>query len=157
MFKLFEKRLLNYNREILMKYYIATSLKRFKDHNLIRDELNKLGHIITYDWSIHGSVKNISLKRLKEVGEEMINAIKEADFIVVMIPGGKGTHVELGTAIAYNKPIFLHTLDPNLLQLGDQTSAFYYHSLMKPINCSLEKCSEFIDQHLKTSICSANL
>ena len=40
-----------------MKYYIATGIKRAKEHNLIRNALNKLGHMITYDWTIHGSVK----------------------------------------------------------------------------------------------------
>lgn len=135
-----------------MKYYIATSIKRAKEHNLIRDALNEFGHKITYDWTIHGSVKNTSLKRLKEVGEDMIDAIKYADFIVVLLPGGKGTHTELGAAISNNKLIFLHTLDPDLIQLGEKTCAFYYHRLIKQINCSLEKGAEFINQHLETLV-----
>ncbi|NGX56730.1 MAG: hypothetical protein K1060chlam5_00976 [Candidatus Anoxychlamydiales bacterium] len=133
-----------------MKYYIATSIKRAKEHNLIRDTLNKLGHMITYDWTIHGSIKKTSLKRLKEVGENMVDAIKHADFIVVLLPGGKGTHTELGASLAYNKPVFVHTLDLNLMQLGDQTCAFYYHRLIKHVDCSLEKGAEFINQQLET-------
>ncbi|NGX35747.1 MAG: hypothetical protein K1000chlam1_00580, partial [Candidatus Anoxychlamydiales bacterium] len=132
-----------------MKYYIATSIKRAKELNLIRDALNEFGHKITYDWTIHGSVKNTSLERLKEVGEDMIDAIKEADFIVVLLPGGKGTHTELGASIAYNKRIFLHTLDPELIQLGEKTCAFYFHRLIKHVESPFEEAAKFIDQHLK--------
>lgn len=132
-----------------MKYYIATSIKRAKEHNLIRDALNELDHKITYDWTIHGSVKHTSITRLKEVGEDMIEAIKYADFIVVLLPGGKGTHTELGASLAYNKTVFLHTLDPDLIQLGEKTCAFYFHSLIKHINTPLEKGAEFINQHLQ--------
>jgi len=140
-----------------VKYYIATSIKRAKEHNQIRDALNNLGHKITYDWTLHGSVKNISLERLKEVGEDMIDAIKEADFIVVLLPGGKGTHTELGASIAYNKPVFVHALDANLMKLGDQTCAFYFHRLIKPVNCSLEKGAEFINHELETLFFSSKL
>lgn len=140
-----------------MKYYIATSIKRIKEHNLIRDALNALGHNITYDWTIHGSVKNTSSERLKKVGENMIDAIKEADFIVVLLPGGKGTHTELGASLAYNKIVFLHTLDLNLMQLGDQTCAFYYHNLVKQIESPLEKAAAFINQQLEALFFSSKL
>ena len=77
-----------------MKYYIATSIKRAKEHNLIRDALNEFGHQITYDWTVHGSVKNTSLELLKKVGQAEIEGVKYADFMVVLLPGGNGTHPE---------------------------------------------------------------
>lgn len=79
----------------------------------------------------------------------MIIAVKEADFIVVLLPGGKGTHTGLGASIAYNKPIFAHSLEPDLMQLGDKTCAFYYHNLINHIDTILEKAAENINQHLK--------
>lgn len=135
-----------------MKYYIATSLERKDAHNTVRDALNKLGHQISYDWTIHGSVKNTSVERLREVGYSMINAIKDSDFIVVLLPGGRGTHTELGASLAYNKPIFLHTFDSKFLQLGDDTCAFYFQNQVTSLKCSFDEFVNYIDYHLAKNL-----
>lgn len=120
-----------------MKYYIATSLSRSAEHNLVRETLNKYGHIISYDWTLHGSVKSVSLERLQEVAIFELDGILEADFVVVLLPGGAGTHLELGFAIGTNKKIFLHSQDPSLFELGPQTNAFYHHPMPIRLCCPL--------------------
>lgn len=110
-----------------MKYYIATSLSRSVRHNVVRDALNSLGHEISYDWTLHGSVKSVSKERLQQVAIFELNGVLVADFVVVLLPGGKGTHLELGFAMGKNKKFFLHSEDPALFDLGPQTSAFYHH------------------------------
>lgn len=120
-----------------MKYYIATSLSRAKDHNLIRDSLASLKYEISYDWTSHGSVKSVSLERLHEVAICELNGILESDFVVVLLPGGNGTHLELGYAIAIGKKIFLHSEEPSLFELGPQTNAFYHHPNLIRLCCPL--------------------
>lgn len=115
-----------------MKYYIATSLSRMTAHNIVRDGLKNWGHEISYDWTFHGSVKSISKERLREVAVLELDGISEADFVVVLLPGGKGTHLELGFAIARKKKIFLHSEDSSVFELGTQTNAFYHHP---DVNC----------------------
>lgn len=132
-----------------MKYYIATSLERVEAHTQVREALNKLGHEITYDWTIHGSVKSVSITRLKEVAHLEFNGVKNADFVVVLLPGGKGTHTELGASIGYNKPVFLHASDAKFLQLGEDTCAFYHHSAVISMKCPIEDLVNYIDQYLK--------
>lgn len=110
-----------------MKYYIATSLTRAAAHHVVRDALNAWGHEITYDWTVHGSVKSVSKERLREVAEVELEAITEADFVVVLLPGGFGTHLELGFSIAKGKRVFLHSEDPSSFELGPATNAFYHH------------------------------
>lgn len=131
-----------------MKYYIATSLQRANVHNIVRDALNKLEHVITYDWTIHGSVKNTSINKLREIGTLELNGIKNADFVVILLPGGRGTHTELGFSIAYNKLIFLHTFDAKFLQLGEDTCAFYHLEQIISMKCPLEEFIKYIDQYL---------
>lgn len=121
-----------------MKYYIATSLSRNLDHNKIRDFLNDLQHEISYDWTSHGSVKSVSKERLQQVATLELNGILESDFVVVLLPGGYGTHVELGYALAINKKIFLHSEDPSLFELGPQTNAFYHHPNLTRLCCPLK-------------------
>jgi len=137
-----------------MKYYIATGLERAKAHNIVRDALNDLGHEITYDWTVHGSVQKTSLSRLKEVGHLELQAVKDADFVVVLLPGGNGTHTEFGLTIAYNKPVFLHASDSKFLELGDETCAFYHLNHVTQMKGSVEDMVITIDQHLKENLIS---
>ncbi len=120
-----------------MKYYIATSLLRMAAHNLVREALKTLGHEIAYDWTVHGSVKSVSKERLREVAVLELEGISKTDFVVVLLPGGYGTHLELGFAIATGKKIFLHSEDPALFELGPQTNVFYHHPAVTRICCPL--------------------
>lgn len=133
-----------------MKYYIATSLLRMKEHNIVRDSLKNFGHQISYDWTLHGSVKSISKERLKEVSIHQCEAIKEADCVIVLLPGRKGTHTELGLAIVGGKKIFIHSEDSSLFELGSQTVAFYHHPGITHLTCPLSEvamkvCTAFPD------------
>ena len=120
-----------------MKYYIATSLSRAPAHHTVRNSLASLGHEISYDWTSHGNVKSVSKERLQEVGLLELEGISESDFIVVLLPGGHGTHLELGFAIAGGKRIFLHSEDPLVFELGPQTNAFYHHPEITHLHCPL--------------------
>lgn len=131
-----------------MKYYIATSLSRITDHNLVRDTLKKFGHAISYDWTLHGSVKSVSTERLQEVAIFELNGVSEADFVIVLLPGGKGTHLELGFAIGNNKKIFLHSEDPSLFDLGPQTNAFYHHPDLTRLCCPLVDVATTVHSNL---------
>lgn len=120
-----------------MKFYIATSLSRATDHHVVRDALEVLGHTISYDWTVHGSVKSVSKERLREVAILELDGVLGADFVVVLLPGGKGTHLELGYAIARGKQVFLHSEEPLLFELGPQTNAFYYYPEITHLTCPL--------------------
>lgn len=125
-----------------MKYYIATTLSRAAAHHAVRDALKD--HAITYDWTVHGSVKSVSKERLRQVAALELQAITNADFVVVLLPGGYGTHLELGFAIASGKKIFLHSEDPLTFELGPQTNAFYHHPDVTQLVCPLEEVASAI-------------
>jgi hypothetical protein len=120
-----------------MKYYIATSLSRVSAHHVVRDTLRRWGHEISYDWTLHGSVKSVNKERLQEVAALELDGVSKADFVVVLIPGGNGTHLELGFALARGKKVFLHSEDSLLFELGPQTNAFYHHPDVTTLHCSL--------------------
>lgn len=113
-------------------------------HNLARDALKILGHEISYDWTLHGSVKSVSIERLREVSVNELKGLSEADFVVVLLPGGNGTHLELGFAIASGKRVFLHSEDPALFELGPQTNAFYHHPDVIRLSCPLADVATLI-------------
>lgn len=132
-----------------MKYYIATSLLRADAHHIVRDALQNLGHELSYDWTSHGSVKSVSKERLREVATLELGGIAKSDFVVVLLPGGHGTHLELGFALAKGKKVFLHTEDPLLFELGPQTNAFYHHPDLIRIHCPLADVAQIVHAMLE--------
>lgn len=99
-----------------MKYYIASSLMNagvVKEHIEI---LNALGYELTYDWTSHGKITEEEygdnwLAKLKEVGIQERDGVLNAEMIIMIMPARAGSHVELGIAIAQNKPVYILTYD----------------------------------------------
>ncbi len=127
-----------------MKYYIATSTERIAAHNLVRDQLNQWGHVITNDWTTHGNVRNSSLARLREVAVAMVQGVVEADFVLVLLPGGKGTHTELGLSLGGGKKVFIHSEDPSAFELGPQVCAFYHHPSVVRLSGPIEQVAALV-------------
>jgi hypothetical protein len=104
-----------------LKFYIATRLERTGDHKALARELVQAGHAITYDWTVHGSVQGP--QRIREVAQAELAGIKAADVVIVLLPGGRGTHAELGMALALGKPVIILG---DLKDTGGRHCAFYY-------------------------------
>lgn len=129
------------NGEIIMrKFYVASS---FKNIDLVRDVSNQLkgkGYIHTYDWTKNERASTI--QELKEIGIKQKNAVLETDFIIVLLPAGKGSHIELGIALGQGKTIYLYSEndDVNNFKL---TSTFYHLPNVKKCIGTIE---ELIDR-----------
>lgn len=109
-----------------MKFYIASKLENYEQVRSLADKLKSTSWIHTYDWTAHGSVKESSVEILKEVGQKEYAGVKDADIVIVLTPQGRGTHTELGMAIALNKQIYLCHTDNTYFKCDDNTSAFYW-------------------------------
>lgn len=110
----------------MVKFYIATGLENIKIHHQVRDRLISKGHLLTYDWTVHGDVRKEGVTRLKEVCKNDLRGVKEADLVIVILPGGKGTHTELGYSIGVNKKVFLYSKQAELFTITN-TCCFYFH------------------------------
>lgn len=53
------------------------------------------------------------------------NAVIEADFLIVLLPAGKGSHIEFGIGMGQGKPIYLYSSDEEVNNF-DTTSTFYH-------------------------------
>jgi len=109
-----------------MKFYIASKLENYEQVKCLAKKLKSVGWIHTYDWTIHGSVKESNVETLKEVGQMEYNGVKDADIVIVLTPQGRGTHTELGMAIALKKQVYLCHSDNTYFKCDDNTSAFYW-------------------------------
>jgi len=135
-------------------FYIATSLSNAKNHNSVRDALQSLGYTIAYDWTLHGSVKLVSKKRLQEVAVAELKGILQSAFVVVLLPGGKGTHFEFGYALAGKKRVFLYSEDPASFELGPQANAFYHHPDVIQLTGCIDQVALKIHKKLHRTTCN---
>ena len=119
-----------------MKFYIASSLKNIDQVRYVSKRLKNKGFIHTYDWTVNDNVT--TLEELKAIGQKEKNAVIEADFVVVLLPAGKGSHIELGIAIGNDKQVYLYS--PNKEVENIETTSTFYHLT------EIEKCFGSIDE-----------
>lgn len=106
-----------------MKFYVASSFKNLDTVRYVSEKLIRKGFTHTYEWSQHE--RALTMGELKKIGQEEKNAVIEADFIVVLLPAGKGSHIELGIAIGQGKRIYLYS--PNDEVNNFETTSTFYH------------------------------
>jgi nucleoside 2-deoxyribosyltransferase len=130
-----------------MKFYIASSFKNIDKVRYVSEILKEKGYIHTYDWTLN---KNITtLEEIKEIGQKETNAVIEADFVVVLLPAGKGSHVELGIAIGNSKKIYLYSSNNEVDNL-ETTSTFYQLPEINKCIGTLDELVNIIDVNEKS-------
>jgi nucleoside 2-deoxyribosyltransferase len=109
------------------RFYLATKKDRAKQADEISEALTARGWERTLTWSdrIHASSESHA-----ELAKAELEAVRQADVLIVMLPGGYGTHVEIGAALALGKPVILHTPDQKTLE-APYPCVFHYHPNIK--------------------------
>ena len=125
-----------------MNVYIAPGLANWKQHNALRDILAWHGIGITYDWTKLAPACNeqkvAAEGRPKPPSPQWVamnemNGVRRADMVIVLLPGGRGTHTELGAALALGKRVHIFAPPDKaaLLATGDEACVFYHHILCR--------------------------
>jgi hypothetical protein len=109
-----------------VRIYIASGLDNLAEAKRVADMLEDLGHIITYRWFDHGPAGS-SIERLQEVSVKEVEGVRSADVVLVLLPGGRGTHVELGGGLLTNKPVIIWDYTRTAFTVDNTTCAFYWH------------------------------
>lgn len=106
-----------------MKFYVGSGIKNWELVNYYAKLLKENGWVQTHDW-----VKNVSDDISKD---DMIKyaslesqGVVDADVVIMLLPGGRGAHIELGMAMALNKKIFLCSTTEKEFSI-ENTVAFY--------------------------------
>ena len=107
-----------------LKFYIASAWGNKAQVRELAGRLIAAGGVWTFDWT-----------RLEKSGCQTfaaaceINAVREADIVFVLLPGGLGTHTEMGAALALGKKVYLYAEDRNLIydESGLPQCVFYEH------------------------------
>lgn len=106
-----------------MKFYIASNLKNHELVNYYAKKLEENNWEQTYNWT-KNITKEINYDVLKGIAKQEQQGIIDSDIVIILLPAGRGGHVELGMALALNKLVFLCSPTINDFQI-ENTVAFY--------------------------------
>jgi nucleoside 2-deoxyribosyltransferase len=94
-----------------MRFYIATQLANVEQQQELSQYLIDAGHELSFDWSKQDNElktdRVFSKKEYELYARNDLQGVLSADVLIVLLPGGLGTHVELGVALAMNKKIII--------------------------------------------------
>jgi len=94
----------------MTRVYVASRLDNYKTVQLFQDRLRQHGFQITLDWAaVHQrELEGDVAAEPPTFNQQMIDAVRTADAVLFLTPGGRGAHVELGVALGANIPVFLY-------------------------------------------------
>ncbi|MGY3715827.1 group-specific protein [Sutcliffiella cohnii] len=107
----------------MKKFYVASSFGNMEMVRYVSNEFIRRGYVQTYDWTKNERAS--TTEDLKRIGEEEKNAVMDADFVIVLLPAGKGSHIEFGIALGQGKRIYLYSQDGEVNNF-ETTSRFYH-------------------------------
>lgn len=108
---------------MIEKFYVASGFNNVSIVRLVSNQLKNRGYIQTYDWTRNERAS--SFEELEQVGQDERKAVIDADFIIVILPAGKGSHIELGIALGQGKKIYVYS--PNDEINNFETTSTFYH------------------------------
>lgn len=89
-----------------MNFYIGLGLKNAELVNYYANILKEKGWNQTYNW-VEKISGDTSIEDMIEYAKLESQGIVSSDIVIILLPAGRGAHIELGMALALNKKIFL--------------------------------------------------
>jgi nucleoside 2-deoxyribosyltransferase len=134
-----------------MRFYLATSFTQKTRADRVADALIAGGLTQTFRWTSFReagdgyAIGPEGKVPLYAVAAAELRAIADADVFIMLAPAGIGTHVELGAALALNKPVII------VGEHWDAFSPFYHHPRAELIeaNPDSEKAMGRLWEHLE--------
>ncbi|MGP4107842.1 nucleoside 2-deoxyribosyltransferase [Virgibacillus sp. L01] len=104
-----------------MNFYVASEFANKEQVQYVTQKLQSRGYNLTYDWT--RNERATTERELSRIGILEKEAVLNCDFFILLLPGGKGSHTELGMALALDKRVYIYSTD-----MIDKTTAstFYY-------------------------------
>jgi len=106
------------------RYYLSTRKDRGAEVAALTEALRAAGWERTYVWTDLG---NAGPETLAVAAIAELKGVQDANVLLALLPGGFGTHVEIGAALALGKPVILCSPDRKTLETP-YPCIFHYHA-----------------------------
>jgi len=90
----------------MIKFYIGSGMKNCNLVNYYSKVLKENNWQQTYDW-VKNVNDDIDINDMIQYAKLEKQGIVESDVVIILLPAGRGAHIELGIAVALGKKIFL--------------------------------------------------
>lgn len=94
-----------------IRFYISTGWDNRVNASRIAEVISASGGHISCEWWKHEYTDNPI--HLGQAGDEEMEAVRNCDVFVCMMPGMEGTHAELGAAVVLRKSVILYMPETN--------------------------------------------
>ena len=126
-----------------MRFYIGSGLKNCEAVNYYAKELQKNGWVHTYNWT-----KNITgaetMEQLMEYSRLEQRAILDSQVVIILLPAGRGAHIELGMAAALQKKIFLCSASNEEFSMGNTVPFYHLPGVTRLVGTADENIREIL-------------
>ncbi|HIW72523.1 MAG TPA: nucleoside 2-deoxyribosyltransferase [Candidatus Levilactobacillus faecigallinarum] len=112
--------------QVTPKFYISSRLKNREQVRIVANQLTANGWQQTCDWTTFPPAMGNTPAGLRAISEQEVAGLQSADVLIILTPQGRGTHTELGLALALGKTIYLYHPDTTYFQPNKDTCAFYW-------------------------------
>jgi len=131
------------NGGTIMKFYIGSGFKNCELVNYYSKKLEENGWKHTYNWA-----KNFSgdetIEDLIKYSKLEQQGIIDSDVVIILLPAGRGTHIELGMALALNKKIFLCSATEEEFSIENTVNFYQLPNIVRLVGTSDENINEII-------------
>ncbi|MBS4175632.1 group-specific protein [Bacillus sp. FJAT-49736] len=107
-----------------MKFYIASSFQNVETVRNLSRKLVEIGMQQTYDWT--QNERTSAEEELRKIGVKEKEAVLESDIFILVLPGGKGSHTELGIAIG-SRVGRIYIFSPGSVSGQETLATTFYH------------------------------
>ena len=83
-----------------------------------------MGYSHTYNWT-EEVLDEETVEDMERFSDLEIEAIQNSYVVIMILPAGRGTHIEIGIALALNKTVYLWSEDEMVFDVKD-TVNFYF-------------------------------
>ena len=126
-----------------MNFYVGSGMKNCELVNYYSKILEEKGWKHTYNWA-----KNINgdetIKDLIEYSKLEQQGIIDSDVVIILLPAGRGTHIELGMALALNKKIFLCSETKEEFNIKNTVNFYQLPNIVRLVGTADENLKEII-------------
>lgn len=132
-----------------MKFYIGSGMKNCELVNYCAKTLKENGWEQTYDW-VKNISDDVSIDDMTKYAKLESQGIVDSDVVIILLPAGRGAHIELGMAMALNKKVFLCSTTKEEFNIENTVAFYELPKVVKLVGTSDENLKEIIRYMEKT-------
>ena len=124
-----------------MKFYIGSGMKNCELVNYYANLLKENGWEQTYDW-VKNVSDDVSLEDMIEYATLESQGIVDSDVVIILLPAGRGAHIELGMAMALNKRVILCSTTKEEFSIENTVNFYQLPSIVRLVGTVDENLKE---------------